>query len=148
MGFINYELQLTNQGWQPLSEYCRIFDTLPLARQLHVGQRNSLDALCKRYNVDNSNREFHGALLDAHLLVQVYLAMTGGQGSLFDDEGVSFEPEQQLKRQRQKKLKVGRHSLPVIMLTAEEEKEHQMKLKQMAEKGACLWLELEKTEQE
>ena len=62
-----------------------IVDTLVLARQLHVGQRNSLDALCKRYGIDNSHREFHGAFLDAHLLAQVYLAMTGGQGSLFDE---------------------------------------------------------------
>ena len=61
-----------------------MIDTLLMARQLHVGQRNSLDALCKRYCVDNSKRELHGALLDAHLLAQVYLAMTGGQGSFFD----------------------------------------------------------------
>lgn len=84
VGFINHELSLTRQGWKPLSDYCTITDTLPLARQMHVGQRNSLDALCKRYFIDNSKRDLHGALMDANLLAQVYLAMTGGQGSFFD----------------------------------------------------------------
>jgi DNA polymerase III subunit epsilon len=64
------------------SEHCRVLDSLLLARELHPGQRNSLDALCRRYRVDNSNRELHGALLDARLLADVYLAMTGGQGAL------------------------------------------------------------------
>src|SRR5689334_24300119 len=65
-----------------MSDLCTVIDTLPLARQMHPGQRNSLDALCKRYSVDNSHREFHGALLDAQLLLDVYLAMTGGQTAL------------------------------------------------------------------
>jgi DNA polymerase III subunit epsilon len=63
-------------------EHCRVLDTLLLARELHPGQRNSLDALCKRYRVDNSGRDLHGALLDARLLADVYLAMTGGQSAL------------------------------------------------------------------
>jgi len=63
-------------------EHCRVLDTLLLAREMHPGQRNSLDALCKRYKVDNSHRDYHGALLDARLLADVYLAMTGGQGAL------------------------------------------------------------------
>ena len=61
---------------------CRVLDSLALARQMHPGQRNSLDALCKRYSVDNSHRDYHGALLDARLLAEVYLAMTGGQATL------------------------------------------------------------------
>jgi DNA polymerase-3 subunit epsilon len=69
-------------------DLCGVLDTLALARQLHPGQRNSLDALCKRYSVDNSHRDLHGALLDAELLLDVYLAMTGGQGALtLDDHG-------------------------------------------------------------
>jgi len=67
-------------------ELCSVLDTLALARQLHPGQRNSLDALCKRYSVDNSHRDLHGALLDADLLLEVYLAMTGGQGALTLDD--------------------------------------------------------------
>src|SRR5882762_2127882 len=65
-----------------VTDVCHVLDTLALARQMHPGQRNSLDALCKRYSVDNSHREYHGALLDARILAEVYLAMTGGQGSL------------------------------------------------------------------
>ena len=67
-------------------DVCRVLDTLALARQMHPGQRNSLDALCKRYSIDNSHRDLHGALLDADLLLEVYLAMTGGQGALTLDD--------------------------------------------------------------
>ena len=73
---------------QPLTtrDICGVLDTLALARQMHPGQRNSLDALCKRYSIDNSHRDLHGALLDADLLLEVYLAMTGGQGALILDD--------------------------------------------------------------
>jgi len=71
-------------------DICSVLDTLALARQMHPGQRNSLDALCKRYSIDNSHRDLHGALLDADLLLEVYLAMTGGQGALvLDDKGTT-----------------------------------------------------------
>jgi DNA polymerase III subunit epsilon len=81
VAFLNAELKRI-QIEQRVSDLCRVLDTLALARQMHPGQRNSLDALCKRYSVDNSHREYHGALLDARILAEVYLAMTGGQGSL------------------------------------------------------------------
>ncbi len=85
VGFLNAEL--TRAKWsQSLGDHCQVFDTLSFAREKHPGQRNSLDALCKRYEIDNSNRKLHGALLDAEILAWVYLAMTGGQGSLFADE--------------------------------------------------------------
>src|SRR5580704_6062407 len=81
VAFLNAEL--ARVGAAPaITEVCKILDTLPLARQMHPGQRNSLDALCKRYSVDNSRRDYHGALLDARLLAEVYLAMTGGQATL------------------------------------------------------------------
>ncbi len=83
VGFLNYELSLLGLS-KTITHYCRIVDTLPLARRLHAGQKNSLDALCKRYGVDNSKRDLHGALLDANLLAEVYLRMTGGQGSFLD----------------------------------------------------------------
>lgn len=86
VGFINSELALVGKRPNKIESHCKITDTLKMARQLHMGQRNSLDALCKRYGVDNSHREFHGALLDAELLAKVYLLMTGGQGSLFAEE--------------------------------------------------------------
>jgi DNA polymerase-3 subunit epsilon len=82
VGFLNSELKHA-QWKKKLADYCSVLDTLVLAREKHPGQRNSLDALCKRYDIDNSNRQLHGALLDAEILAYVYLAMTGGQTSLF-----------------------------------------------------------------
>lgn len=78
VGFLNHEFRMI-EGYQSLDEYCGVLDTLAMARKKHPGQRNSLDALCKRYNVDNKHRTLHGALLDAEILAEVYLAMTGGQ---------------------------------------------------------------------
>lgn len=84
MGFLNSELK--HAKWaKKLNDYCGVLDTLAMAREKHPGQRNSLDALCKRYDIDNSNRQLHGALLDAEILAFVYLAMTGGQTSLFSE---------------------------------------------------------------
>ena len=81
VGFINAELKLLGNG-QQLKDFASVIDSLEMARHMHPGQRNSLDALCKRYEIDNSQRELHGALLDARILAEVYLAMTGGQTSL------------------------------------------------------------------
>ncbi len=80
VGFLNAELTRLQEG--PVSRYCGVVDTLKMAKQLHPGQKNNLDALCKRYAVDNSGRSFHGALLDAQLLAEAYLAMTRGQETL------------------------------------------------------------------
>ncbi len=86
IAFLDAELRLAGRVLA-MAEVCRVLDTLALAREMHPGQRNNLDALCKRYNVDNSRRELHGALLDARILADVYLAMTGGQGALALSEG-------------------------------------------------------------
>jgi DNA polymerase-3 subunit epsilon len=91
IAFVDAELKMLADGRPELAgvctrDLCQVLDTLALARQMHPGQRNSLDALCKRYSVDNSHRDLHGALLDADLLLEVYLAMTGGQGALTLDE--------------------------------------------------------------
>jgi len=82
VGFIDAELALAGAGHGRLADRATVLDTLALAREKFPGQRNSLDALCKRFGVDNSHREWHGALLDAQLLAEVYLAMTAGQGDL------------------------------------------------------------------
>lgn len=82
VGFLDAELSRVNRGWLGLAKSTQITDTLQMARKLHPGQKNNLDALCKRYAVDNSQRELHGALLDAEILAEVYLAMTGGQATL------------------------------------------------------------------
>jgi len=89
VGFIDNELKLMKHGKPKITQHGTVLDTLKLARKLHPGQRNSLDALCKRYEVDASNRELHGALIDSELLARVYLAMTGGQTALSLDEEVS-----------------------------------------------------------
>ncbi|MGB1881980.1 MAG: DNA polymerase III subunit epsilon [Gammaproteobacteria bacterium] len=82
VAFLNAELERLGGDWGRIDGYCTVFDTLQLAREMHPGQRNSLDALCRRYEIDNAHRELHGALLDAELLAEVYLAMTGGQTAL------------------------------------------------------------------
>ncbi|MFK8016121.1 MAG: DNA polymerase III subunit epsilon [Gammaproteobacteria bacterium] len=90
VGFVDHELRLLDPGDRGIATRCGILDTLTMARERHPGQRNSLDALCKRYDIDNTNRSLHGALLDARILTDVYLAMTGGQVALIladeDDE--------------------------------------------------------------
>jgi DNA polymerase-3 subunit epsilon len=92
IAFIEAELERLGGAHEPITASCGILDTLTLARRMHPGQRNSLDALAKRYDVDNSKRELHGALLDAEILAEVYLAMTGGQVSLsLDAEGSDAE---------------------------------------------------------
>tara|TARA_Y100001960_G_scaffold226374_2_gene237075 strand:- start:447 stop:1163 length:717 start_codon:yes stop_codon:yes gene_type:complete len=87
LGFLNQELELAGSSTR-LEDICEVTDSLDVARQMHPGQRNSLDALCRRYGVDNSGRDLHGALLDAEILADVYLALTGGQTTL-TLEGVS-----------------------------------------------------------
>lgn len=91
VGFLNAEFERL-QWPKRLDDYCSVTDTLVLAREKHPGQRNSLDALCKRYSIDNSNRKLHGALLDAEILAYVYLAMTGGQAQLFTEEDQVIRP--------------------------------------------------------
>ncbi|WNL40458.1 DNA polymerase III subunit epsilon [Halomonas sp. PAMB 3232] len=135
VGFIDHELNLANQRRQgpalgPVRDHCRVLDTLTMARQMHPGQRNSLDALCKRYDIDNGHRVLHGALLDAEILADVYLAMTGGQTALSLDAEASAEREESsaasegLSIQRLS-LKPG--ALKVVRPTEEEEAAHAAK---------------------
>ncbi len=130
VGFINYELSLAKKKWQSVTDYCRVIDTLMLARQLHVGQRNNLDALCKRYKIDNSTRDLHGALLDSHLLAQVYLAMTGGQGSLFDELQLTQAEERVI--QSSVVVTTKTRNLVILKATSDELTLHERKLEEMA----------------
>jgi len=138
IAFINAELKLLGKKWGKLEDYCQITDTLVMARELHPGQKNSLDALCSRYQIDNSQRDLHGALLDAQILLDVYLAMTGGQGSL------SLEDEQTLEdgNVRHKLLVRDRGALRTIAPTAEELQAHQLRLETINKDsgGKCIWL--------
>ncbi|TLY72305.1 MAG: DNA polymerase III subunit epsilon [Gammaproteobacteria bacterium] len=129
VAFLDAELARLPGEPRQVASVCQILDTLALARELHPGQRNSLDALCKRYEVDNSARELHGALLDARILADVYLAMTGGQSALADGTRPARVP-----------LRAA-VPLPVLAATAEELQAHEAMLALItkASGGRCLW---------
>lgn len=136
VGFLNSELSLLDAEHGTIQEYCTVACTLQLARSLHPGQKNNLDSLCKRYSVDNSQRTHHGALLDAEILAEVYLAMTGGQASLLGD-AAHFGTEAQAVR----RVAGKRAALPVLRATAEEISAHEERLQAItvASGGQCLW---------
>jgi DNA polymerase-3 subunit epsilon len=136
-GFLNREFDLLD--FKPISEYCpNIVDTLQLARELNPGKKNGLDALCERYQIDNSTRTLHGALLDANLLAEAFLAMTRGQDSLIID----VEPTPQAAAAT--RLAIGKLELIVIVASAEELAEHAKQLAEIdkASKGATVWRKL------
>ena len=138
VGFLNHELALWKKEAKKLSQYCSVVDTLQLARAKHVGQRNSLDALCKRYKIDNSKRELHGALLDADLLAQVYLAMTGGQGNFFDEiheASISVASD----KVTHESVLPRAFKLPVPLLSIDEQNAHDAYLNALEKGGNCLW---------
>lgn len=123
VGFLNHEFKLLKKRLKPIDQMCSVTDTLLLARKKHPGQPNSLDALCRRYHVDNSNRDLHGALLDAELLAQVYLLLTGGQEQLF---AASTNADlSKLSGQKIQRINENRGKLPVIMANEQELSAHQ-----------------------
>lgn len=137
VGFLNHELGLVNL--ETLDNYClSISDTLKLAKEFHPGKRNNLNALCERYNIDNSKRTLHGALLDAELLAEVYLAMTRGQESLLI-ELEYVEPIQQALS------KLDNVNIKIIEATTEEYAQHLMILENISRESNnnCLWNRLE-----
>lgn len=143
LAFLNNEITLANKNYNYITKYCRILDTLPLARQLHPGQRNSLDALCKRYKVDNSKRDKHGALLDAELLAHVYLAMTGGQTNLFGDN----QTTNHTLTATEPKKSISRNELLILFANTEELNAHQHCLSTIYKTtGHCLWLDIDSKE--
>jgi DNA polymerase-3 subunit epsilon len=134
IGFLNYELDLL--GMQPIQHYCPVItDTLKMAKALRPGQKNNLDALCKSYQIDNSRRTLHGALVDTELLAEVYLAMTRGQESLMMESGPvqakRIAPAPGAQRQ----------PLRVLPATDEELQAHQLYLEALdaASRGGCVW---------
>lgn len=134
VAFLNHELALVEM--QALGIFCpQVTDTLKMAKQLHPGKRNSLDALCERYEIDNSARSLHGALLDARLLAEVYLSMTRGQDSLLMDIGELQAPALDLA------FAAGSVELIVLRASDEELLEHSRQLEDIdkASKGACVW---------
>ncbi len=139
VGFLNHELSLLPNETRSVESNSSVFDTLAYARKKHPGARNSLDALCKRYGIDNSHRELHGALLDAEILADVYLLMTGGQASLLDDgDQQDGGGERAIVR-----LPADRPRLKVIGCSDNELSAHQQRLAKIskASGGVCLWQE-------
>lgn len=141
ISFLDYELSLlADESPIRMADLCTVTDSLALARRKHPGQKNSLDALCRRYQVDNSARELHGALLDAEILADVYLAMTGGQLSLFGESAdpLAVEPDEMIR------LPADRPPVPVVLAAEAELAAHETYLRRLdecAERGA-LWLRL------
>ena len=144
VGFLEHELALMKHAEPKIESHATVLDTLTLARKLHPGQRNSLDALCKRYAVDASKRDVHGALIDSELLANVYLAMTGGQSSLLLDEvesgpnaaGGNAEPH---TVQAPGTPTATDLNLPVIEVSTEELATHEAMLEKIRKSGACVW---------
>ncbi len=138
VGFINHEFaRLTDQA-KTLANFSTVFDTLAFARKKHPGQRNSLDALCRRYSIDNSHRELHGALLDAEILADVFLLMTGGQSSLLDESETANRESGNVHKPKQ--LANNRPALAVVYCNEQELGEHQKRLgyiEKIAE--LCIW---------
>ena len=124
-----------------VADFCRVLDTLALARQMHPGQRNSLDALCKRYSVDNSHREYHGALLDARILAEVYLVMTGGQAKF------TLSAESDTARSRARQAAPARPGgVRIVVVPADEAEmaahEHVLAVLDKASRGNTVWRKL------
>ncbi len=142
-GFINHELGRLGETHGRIEDYCRVIDTLQMARSLHPGQKNDLDALCKRYQIDNSHRTLHGALLDAEILVDVYLAITGGQTTLLLDGVDATQPGATQRAVR--RIDPKRAPLPVVPASAEELAAHAAWLEKIDKEsgGACLWKKLD-----
>jgi DNA polymerase III subunit epsilon len=138
IAFLNAELARIELAHK-VDELCRVLDTLALARQMHPGQRNSLDALCKRYSVDNSHREYHGALLDARILAEVYLAMTGGQAMLT----LSAESDTARSRARQAAPPRYADGVRIMVIRPSESEaaahEHVLALLDKASSGKTVW---------
>jgi DNA polymerase III subunit epsilon len=152
VGFINNEFALLGQQERAdIGEHCSILDTLLMARERHPGQRNNLDALCKRYDVDNSGRDLHGALLDAEILADVYLAMTGGQTNL-SLAGDGSEGDSSGRRQPTpiRRLPAERARTLVIRASEDELAAHAARLAVIEKSAGAppLWVQLEQAKAE
>ena len=139
LGFLDHELALLPGGYGRMADYCTCLDSLELARQMHPGMRNSLDALCKRYDVDNTRRTLHGALLDAQILAEVYLAMTGGQTAL------SLKIASRVEEQADSEAPRERPPIRVRQAAGQELADHQARLQELENTATdgCRWLAME-----
>ena len=135
IGFLDHELNMVDPVWGKVSDHCQVIDSLIMARKKHPGQKNNLDSLCKRYEVNNARRELHGALLDSELLAEVYLRLTGGQETLaLGAEGSSSHGGEVSPIRR---VDSNRPQLNVLRADVEELKSHEERLGVLGE--ACIW---------
>jgi DNA polymerase III subunit epsilon len=132
VGFLNHEYRLLDDSFPTIEQLCTIIDTLVMARKRHPGQKNNLDALCKRYHVNNSNRQLHGALLDAQILADVYLMMTGGQTTMFTAEQ-NAKQATAVRMAAKRKHDPARASLPIVYANATELAAHDVFMQQISE---------------
>ncbi len=141
VGFIDHELTLLNQQNNHVEKISTVLDTLVLARKMHPGQKNNLDALCKRYDIDNSQRDLHGALLDAEILAETYLAMIGGQ-TMLSLSGNSSSIDNDFEVSKPRMVNVEADKLRVIRPSSEELALHEARLSGINDLsgGACVWL--------
>jgi len=139
LNFLDHEYRWLNKNHSKIHHYCGVIDTLAMARKRHAGQRNSLDALCKRYDINNTHRQLHGARLDALLLAEVFLRMTGGQNSLFETPSAAISEKKQTTTTLQI-LSSEKINIPVILANKAEEQAHAQYLEKMQKKGECLWI--------
>ena len=137
VGFLDHELRLMGHEKPAIAEHASVLDTLGLAREKHPGQRNSLDALCKRYEIDASGRDLHGALIDADLLARVYLAMTGGQSSLHLD--AESNDGQQADQVATVTARPDGIELVVRKPNDQELSAHEAMLDSLQKAGSCVW---------
>jgi DNA polymerase-3 subunit epsilon len=140
VGFIDHELSKLSKQPKSIANLCNVLDTLALARNKHPGQRNNLDALCKRYMVDNSQRDLHGALLDAEILADVYLVMTGGQVNLNINNQSGSDEAASSSNSSIRRLASDRSPLKVIKASDAELASHNKKLETIkSASGHCVW---------
>lgn len=137
IGFLNHELNELHQPWGKIEQHCQIIDTLVMARNKFPGKKNNLDALCKRYLIDNSHRELHGALLDSEILADVYLFMTGGQVSLALSQ---FDKNKQAGQFSIRRITKERPKLAIVLADEQELAAHNERLTAIEKKaGICVW---------
>lgn len=143
LGFLDAELKRLPQQKGSMTDLCGVVDTLVMARAKHPGQRNNLDALCNRYDVDNSQRDLHGALLDAEILADVYLAMTGGQTTFQLSDATANSGDGGPGSQQIRRLAADRPVLPILRASAQEQAGHEAQLDAIAASsgGKVLWRE-------
>ena len=133
VGFMDQEFRFLNKKTQTTEEMSTVTDTLVMAKKMFPGKRNNLDVLCDRYGIDNKHRVLHGALLDAEILADVYLLMTGGQAKL------NLSSSENNENSTERQLRQSQSPLTVIRATDDENRAHQKRLDIIEKSGSCLW---------